>query len=295
MYSCVIQSSLALSSLSFLFSWTPYDIPLLDLLALCQCPCAPFFHLFPTSSVSPEGAFRLVKWSPACYGSPHSSPFSFIPLCSSQFLVSSVFASSFFFLGSFLIHFHILSPTRTHRNTHTLVHFYSLSLLSGSSSCHQSDKCQQSPHCLIWPSILPPSPLSPSLSILEQPSVSWRERWGGGVFIMCTHHNFFYLYTHLFPLFLPIILFVLMYCLCSDTSSLISWTFCHSLSPFPPLFFPPAIRSLHGNLALPALTMDTDAFNVEQWDRSESLASPLHCIPMHSPPSAERSLSYAAT
>lgn len=171
-YSCVIQSSLALSSLSFLFSRTPYDIPLLDLLALCQCPCAPFFHLFPTSSVSPEGAFRLVKWSPACYGSPHSSPFSFIPLCSSQFLVSSVFASSLFFLGSFLIHFHILSPTRTHRNTHTLVHFYSLSLLSGSSSCHQSDKCQQSPHCLIWPSILPPSPLSPSLSILEQPSVS---------------------------------------------------------------------------------------------------------------------------
>lgn len=96
-YSCVIQSSLALSSLSFLFSRTPYDIPLLDLLALCQCPCAPFFHLFPTSSVSPEGAFRLVKWSPACYGSPHSSPFSFIPLCWSQFLVSSVFASSLFF------------------------------------------------------------------------------------------------------------------------------------------------------------------------------------------------------
>lgn len=137
----------------------------------------------------------------------------------------------------------------------------------------------------------------PSLSFSLHPGAAKRELkgevgWGGGVFIMCTHHNFFYLYAHLFPLFLPIILFVLMYCLCSDTSSLISWTFCHSLSPFPPLFFPPAIRSLHGNLALPALTMDTDAFNVEQWDRSESLASPLHCIPMHSPPSAEPSLSY---
>lgn len=51
-----------ISSTPFLpFSLAPYHIPLLDLLALCWCPCVPSFLDFLPSSVSPEGAFRLVK------------------------------------------------------------------------------------------------------------------------------------------------------------------------------------------------------------------------------------------
>ena len=201
----------------------------------------------------------------------------------------------FFALHSFLFYLHhpsILSPSppllphqtstykknHTHTHTHVYIRFYSLSLLFGSAASPSvSDKCPQSPHCLVWPSILFPIP-SPSLP--RSPSRS-SQAWGEeeGPFILCAHPNLFYLHP-IFPppppLSLPIILFLFPLDLCSG----------HILLLFVPFSVLSLLRLTFLHAPPRALTMDAGAFNVGQWDWCERLASQLHCILAHSPPSS---------
>lgn len=110
-------------------------------------------------SVSPEGAFKIVKWSKGAM--PDVRPI--LPRSSCFCLWQSHLSMHhpFCFISHPLTHPQSKTPPHTHRHLCTSIHFYSLSLLSGSSALPSvSDKCPQSPHCLMWPSILPPSPFS---------------------------------------------------------------------------------------------------------------------------------------
>lgn len=112
----VTQSFLVLSYLHLLFSLPPYHIPLLDLLALCWCPCAPSRPLFLHSCLS----WRCIQVSKVIYrmlcrcllGCLYFLLHLLLPF-TVLFLVSPVFASS-------LLLFHFSSSTFPLRDTHRI-------------------------------------------------------------------------------------------------------------------------------------------------------------------------------
>lgn len=132
---------------------------------------------------------------------------------------------------------------------------------------HQSDKWQQSPHCLLWP-FFPHHPLHLRAAKHE----AKRRRH-----LSCAH-------TQLVLLLHPFSFSSLFW------SALLNFWFLLLLNLWPfPIFYSPLhpLSSLRTNLSP---TMDADSFSGAQWDRSESLGSLLHWKPMHSLPFTDPSL-----
>lgn len=130
----VTKSSLDLSYLHLPFSLPPYHIPLLDLLALCWCPCAPSRPLFPHSCLS----WRCIQVGKVIYRMLyHCMYFLFLlfPLfknvgcCLTCVCITPLL---FNFSSSWCRHIHI----HTQNQTPTPLSIHSLSSL-GPLLCHQ--------------------------------------------------------------------------------------------------------------------------------------------------------------
>lgn len=154
------------------------------------------------------------------------------------------------------------------RNTHRIRHLHSFySVLSGSTALPSvADKCPQSPHCLVWPSIIPPSPLSFSLSVSLRPGEAKHDLRRRG-HLLCAHTPTCFTFAPSYPLFLPFILFVYSrFMLRSYRFSFFQLSVI--LCPVSLL----ALLRLTSERPCPlALTMHVGAFNVGQWDKSERL------------------------
>lgn len=92
---------------------------------------------------------------------------------------------------------------------------------------------------------------------------------------MCTHPKLFYLH----PLFSPLCLHCHLFCLLRIyAAARSSCFFSPPLSVILCFFAGSPLPNFMATLPPPALTMDTGAFNVGQWNKSERLPGPTHCI-----------------